>query len=140
MRSASPSFQPDRPGSPGFQLGEFAGFDTLTPVAVGLLEVVLTLDATTRGPRLGGGGVRARRRRIPYRAEGKLEVVLSLDARVRFSDAIERDDEEVLLLIGWDDPPTWPWGRRRRGDEKAALIALIEADDALVAQRRERGG
>ncbi len=39
------------------------------------------LDATTRGLLLGGDGVRARLRRIHYRAEGKLEPVLGLDAR-----------------------------------------------------------
>ena len=140
MRSSSPGFQPDRPGQPGFQVAEAGGFQTQTPAAVGLLEVVLSLDgatarysarnaatgdlalvlsldAATRGPRrpVVGGGGRGHRRRV-YRAEAaELELVLSLDAYTRFSDWLERDDEEVLLLlIACADPPTWPRSRRSR--------------------------
>ena len=47
MRSASPGFQPDRAGSPGFHLASDAGFQTQTPAAIGALELLLTYDPTT---------------------------------------------------------------------------------------------
>lgn len=126
MRDASPAFQRDAPGAPGFQPAEAGGYQTQTPAVVGLLEgvlsldgatsrysprtsavgdlaLVLSLDATTRGPRrpLGGGGRPARRQGAHYRAEAaELQFVLTLAGGARFSDWLERDDEEILLLLG----------------------------------------
>ena len=115
-------FQPDRAGASGFQLAEDAGFQTQTPAAVGALEVVLSLDgatdrysrtseaigdlslvlsldAETFGPRVvftGGGAATLPNR---YEVVGELELVLTLDGRARFTDVIEREDEEPLLII-----------------------------------------
>jgi len=124
MRSASPGFQGDRPGSPGFQLAQDGGFQTQGAAELGALELQLTLDGTSsrysprnaevgelalmvtldgtsRGPRpLGGGGARPGiRRGIRFREEGQLELVLSLEGYARFVDEIEREDEELLLII-----------------------------------------
>lgn len=112
MRDASPAFQPDRPGAPGFQLAEDLGFQTQVPAAVGLLEVVLSLDgvtarysprnsaigdlllvlgldAVTRGPRpqFTGGTMGVYTYPNRWTVVGDLALVLTLDAVTRFRPA-----------------------------------------------------
>ena len=124
MRSASPGFQPDRPGSPGFQLAEAAGYQTQTPVAVGAYELhltldgatdryaraneavgelslVLTLDAETYGPRVpvtGGSTFRPNRYEVPVEP---LLLVLTLDAETWVVDLEQllAEDDALLLLL-----------------------------------------
>ena len=98
---------------------------------MGELSLGLSLDAETFGPR-----VAVHRSVVPVEALG---MVLQVDATSGFSDALEVETEE-LLRLAWDDPPAWPWARRRHADDRTALIARIKEDGALVAQRRERGG
>jgi hypothetical protein len=73
VRDASPAFQPDRPGAPGFQLAEDLGFQTQTPAWVGELEAVVTLDSPVA--HFSGGA---------HAYVGELEAVVTLESPHRF--------------------------------------------------------
>ena len=161
MRDASPGYQPSRPGSPGFQLAEDGGFQTQGARVAGDAGVVVGVASTTRAihggahhvagnvgvvlavvsatrfvrraPAPAGGWVAPRRRR--RRCQGDVGVVVGVESRTRFVDAIERDEEEVLLLLAalLAVSSSWgPWGRSR--EEDAALLELVREDDALIAR------
>lgn len=110
--SASPAFQPDRPGSPGFQLAEDAGFQTQTPVRVGDWTVVVTVDATV----FAGPAPPA----VDRTGDWLVEVL---------ADA-------VVTFQPWQPlPPTAVWlpGRRRRQVVHIEADALVIVDaDAVV--------
>ena len=113
MIDASPAFQPDRPGSPGFQLAENAGFQTQIPVLVADLDAVVTLDATANF--VAGG---------PYHAVvAELDAVVTLDALVQF-----RPSAPPFAGGGvW----TMPLVRR----EEADLLAVVTLDAAVSFRR-----
>lgn len=110
MRDASPAFQPDRDGSPGFQLAEDAGFQTQTPAVVGAAGVVVGGSATTslyspeheyagragvvigctartRGPRRAASGGLVYTMPVHRRYEGRAGVVVGCTARTALSPA-----------------------------------------------------
>jgi hypothetical protein len=166
MRDASPAFQPERPGAPGFQLGEFGGFDTTTPAVVGALgarvrlaspsafasgiatltyigelRAVVGLASRTSGPRLPGGRGRrwaVRPQPLLYRYVGELRVAVRLESRTWNVD-IERlrhEDDELRAAF------LGRMGQGRllgglSGADALVLLALLEDDDALVQQQRE---
>ena len=118
MRDAYAAFQGDRPGSPGFQLAEDAGFQTQGPRAVLAVEAVVgfapssaasghaanfdlvavvAYATTSRGPRegiRGGGAWHVLPRRD--RADLAIAVVVTWDPSSRFGDA---DEDAVLAII-----------------------------------------
>jgi len=134
--SASLGFQPDR-GLGGFQLAEDGGFQTRGPVCALDLRVVVSFSAQATGPARppssGGGAIWAIPRPLtrPRRAPLDLRVTLACAAPGIFSTALERDDEELLLLLAATGPAA--------GRAHALWLALIEEDDGrLEAERHAR--
>jgi hypothetical protein len=150
MRDASPGFQGDRPGSPGFQLAEHQGFATRHRVILGDARVSVGADAVggfrSEGPfhaytgRAGlvvgasavghrvAAGRAHRLRRLDAAApvsRGATGVVVAASACIRFSTEIERDNEETLILIA----------AAGRHDHHAVLLALIEEEEERWRRR-----
>jgi len=162
MIDATPGYQQDSAGSPGFQAGAFQG----GPEIVGDVGVVLGADAPMAfiayapvhhleadarlvlaavaewsGPRapVVGGGRRRRARR--YHLDGDARLVLAADGAMAFTDAIARDDDDVLALVMASGSPAPVYARSRLHAHRAALdlaqlLDATEADDRRVAVER----
>jgi hypothetical protein len=156
VTSASPAFQGDRPGSPGFQLFEHGGFQTLGPVIAGTAglgvgasarvvfhpvgayvhvgdarvvigaSAVVTFTPAPVVPQVPLGGAVWTLPRRRAVVTGGAGVTVGASARVSFW-SFASDDEEVLLRMA-----------AATGNYHALLLALIEEDDRL-RRRRDPG-